>query len=968
MVNRHVSTMRAALLASSVLCGALAATPVFAAEGDETAEVEELVVTGSRIARPNLTETTPVQVVGSQDMTNQGFENVTDILTQLPQFAASFGASRTQSTFSGAIASGLNTTNLRNLGPQRSLTLINGRRFPSGVIFNEAVDFNMIPSANIERIEVITGGASAIYGADAVAGVINVITDNDFEGLEIGASYSAAIENWDNINPSAYLKFGGKIGDRGQITATLQYDYQGLVSCADRYLCAEDFAWLDPKAPWTRGPAARSGVPANGRFFVDGGAALGYTFRNGQLATFDTALDGYNRNADRTLAIPTERILFASQASYELNDLAELFVELNYGSTETNAPFEGHPFQSNNDRVSGLLEPSIPASNPFIPASLRALMGGDQELTWYQRFNGLESRGANNTRQTTRVALGVRGDFDKLFGMVGDNWNYEASYVYGVTSIDSLTNGLVSRQALYDGLRVEADPQRPGQYRCTSAVARAQGCVPINPFDGYDAGEQAALLRAAGARGESEHETGQAFLSGSLFELPAGPLQVALGFESRRTTAYLDFDSDINLGITTGNQIFDNKAQTKLTNEVFGEVVVPLLRDLPLVDFLAVEGAYRSSDSSLYGAYDTYGYGMNWTAIPGVRFRANKSRAIREPSLGESTGGGQTAGVVADPCVDDGRRTANATRAANCLADGVPLGYRPALSIEQGVQGVQLGNPNLRPEVADTVTFGVVVQAAQFDWAPSWLQEFTLTVDRFTIAVEDLINPPGRQVVANLCYDTAGPGRADYCSALTRGAHPLLGGGNYALLTVNEQVVNGASLEVKGVDIQATYAWDTAEKPLFGFEGIGRFSINTAWTFYDEALSQPYASAPKRDVLGFAGGSTSEAGFLKKQGNTAITWTLDGWSATYTNRFIGETKNSPFAATPITIDAHAYHSVHLQYAFENDLMVYGGVNNLMDTQPPFFPTGTAGTQALDTVPAYYDVIGRQAYVGFKARF
>lgn len=967
MAYRTDSKLRMALMASSMICGALLAAPALAQDGAETTDVEELVVTGSRISRPNLTETTPVQVVGAQDLTNQGFENVTDVLTQMPQFAASFGASRTQSTFSGAAASGLNTTNLRNLGAQRSLTLINGRRFPSGTILNEAVDFNMIPSANIARIEVVTGGASAIYGADAVAGVINIITDDRFEGLEIGASYGAATENWDNINPSAYLKFGTNIGDRGYLTATFQYDYQGLVSCADRYLCAEDFAWLNPPNPWVRGPDARSGVALAGRFFVDGGPTSGYTFRNGQLVPFSVAQDGYNRNADRTLAIPTERMLFASQASYQLTDFAELFMEFNYGSTETNAPFEGHPFQSSSDRISGLIEPTIPANNPFIPASLRAVMGADPELTWSQRFNGLSVRGANNVRTTSRFVVGVRGDFDKLLGVVGSDWNYEASYLTGVTSIDSLTQGLVSRQALYDGLRVEADPARPGQYRCTSAVARAQGCVAVNPFNGYDAAEQAWLVRAAGARGESEHETGQILLSGTLFELPAGPLQIAVGLEGRRTTAYLDFDSDINLGITTGNQLFDYTTQTKQTNDIFGEAVVPLLRGLPLVEYLNVEGAYRSSNASLYGSYETYRYGMNWSPTAGLRFRVNQNRAIREPSLGESSGGGQTFSVVADPCVDDGRRTANAIRNANCAADGVPLGYRPVLAIEQGVAGFQLGNPNLRPETADTLTYGVVLQASQFDWAPTWLEDLTVTVDRFEISVADLINPPGRQNIVNLCYDTAGPARQDYCRALTRGAHPQATG-THVLLTVNDSVVNGASLEVSGVDLQASYAWDTGEKPLFGFEGIGRFSLSTSWVFYDKAESQAYASAPKRDVLGYAGGSTSEAGFLEKQGNTTVNWTLDGWSVTYVNRFIGETKSSPFAAYPVTIDAHTYHSAHLQYVFNNDLTVYGGVNNLLDTQPPFFPSGTSGTQALDTIPAYYDVIGRQLYVGFKARF
>lgn len=967
MHSRRSNALRPKLLASSILgsvvLSAALAAPACAQDAEEQpTQIDEVVVTGSRIPRPNLTETTPVQVVGQEDLTNQGFENVTDLLTQLPQFAAAFGTSRTQSTFSGAAASGLNLTNLRNLGPQRSLTLVNGRRFPGGSILSEAVDFNSIPSANIERVEVITGGASAIYGADAIAGVINIILDDDFEGLEIGASYGAALSHMDNINPSAFIRFGSGLGDRGHATATLQYDYQGLVNCADRYLCAEDFVWFPPSDP-IRGPAARSTVPLAGRFFVDGGPASGYTFRNGQMVTFDTVLDGYNRNADRTLAIPTKRLQFAGSANYQLTDNARAFLELNYSSNETKAPFEGHPFQSNAQPVSGVLEASIPANNPFIPASLRAVLNGDQQITWWQRFNGLGKRGATNLRQTSRLVLGVEGDLPSPG--FGRDWAYEASYTLGRTTLDSRTEGLVSLQALYDSLRVEADPARPGQYRCVSAVARAQGCVPVNPFDGYNEAESASLTRSAGARGQSDLEVAQAFLNGTVADLWAGPLQVAVGVESRRTTAFLDQDSDINLGVTTGNQIFDNPSRTSRTNEVYGEFVLPLLADLPGAESLNLEGAYRVSDSSRYDTYETWKIGGDWTPLAGLRFRAARNRAVREPNLGEASGGGQTFGVVADPCVDDGRRTANATRAANCAADGVPVGYRPALAVEQGVGGFALGNPNLVPEEAETLSYGMVFQASAFEGLANWLQPLTVTLDRFEVSIDGLINAPGRQNLVNLCYDTPGAARAAYCSSITRGANPLVPGGNYVLLAVNDQLVNAGALDIAGIDLQVEYRLET--DAMFGRD-FGAFAVKSTFTRYDKAESQLFAGAATVDLLGFAGGSTSDAGYLKLQGNTSVTWTLGPWQATYVNRYIGEAKDSPFSATPVTIGDRFYHSLQAQYAVGEGSVVYVGVNNLMDTDPPFFPSGRAGTQALDTIPAYYDVIGRQLFAGFRARF
>lgn len=333
---------------------------------------------------------------------------------------------------------------------------------------------------------------------------------------------------------------------------------------------------------------------------------------------------------------------------------------------------------------------------------------------------------------------------------------------------------------------------------------------------------------------------------------------------------------------------------------------------------------------------------------------------MREPNLGETTGGGQTFGVIADPCVDDGRRTANPTRIANCAADGVPNGYRPPLQIEQGVGGFALGNPALRPEEAETLTYGMVLQMSQMDASPEWLRPLTLSLDRFEVSIDGLINTPGRQNLVNLCYDTAGSARDAYCAVLTRGQQPLIPGANYVLLAVDDQVVNGASVEIAGYDVQAGYGWDLG--------GWGSLNLESTYTFYDKAESRAFAGAPTVDLLGFAGGSTSDAGYLEVQGNTTLAWSRGGLGVTYVNRHIGEAKDSPFSAAPVTIDERFYHSLQVSYALGERGNVYLGVNNLTDEEPPFFPSQTSGTQALDTIPAYYDVIGRQTYVGFKARF
>lgn len=956
-----------------MLMGAMAAALAAAPAMAQDTEVGELVVTGSRIVRPNLESPTPVQVVGQERMEQQGFENISDALVTLPQFAPSFGASRTQSTFSGTTSSGLNTVNLRNLGQQRSLVLINGRRAPSGSVYDNAVDLNTIPSANISRIDIMTGGASAVYGADAVSGVVNIITDKEFEGFEAGFSYGAALEHHDNINPTAFARFGANF-DRGHAGVTVQYDYQGLVKCSDRYLCAEDFAWFYPDDP-IRGPAARSGVPLTGRYFIVGAPAASYTLIGQDAVAFNTAAHGYNRNARRTLAIPTERIMVAADADFELTQGVNAFVEFNYGSSETNAPFEAHPFQSSADFVFNNedFEASIPANNPFIPASLRSLLNasGDptQDISWWDRFEDLQERGSSNLRQTTRVAAGLEGDFDSLFG-VGSDWRYEASYVWGRTTLDGMSRGLISREGLYAGLRVEADPDNPGQYRCTDPLQRAQGCVPINPFDGFNAEEQAYLVRNGGVRSQSQIENALAYLSGSLFELPAGPVQATLGVESRRITAYEDYSTEINLGSTTGNQISDSEETTFTTDEIFTEVVVPVLSDMPFAKELTLEGAFRWSDANFGGKYETWKYGLQWAPVEGLRFRAMQNRAVRAPVLGEVTGVGETFGQISDPCTNWAANS-DANIRTNCAAEGIPGNYDPPLVVLQNVGGFVGGNPDLVPEVADTLTYGFVLQAGQFDFVPEVFSDLTISVDRFEIELEGLISTIGRQNLAELCYSQPTGQRETFCAQVTRGSDPAVPGAGYVLTDVNDQLQNIASLEVHGVDLEIN--WGVEFGQLFsGADNWGRLNLNSVWTFYDKATQVPIPGSDPIDLLGAAGGSTSDQGWLEKQGNTTLTWTLGRFRTAWTARFIGEADSAPadlFGEDSITkIDSHWYHDVNLRVGITDQLEAYGGINNLFDQDPPFFPFSQAGTQALDTVPAYYDVFGRSAYVGVKVRF
>ncbi|MDP3084477.1 MAG: TonB-dependent receptor [Rubrivivax sp.] len=938
---------------------ALGALPVFAQSGST------VQITGSRIFRADLIGSTPVVSIGLETMGNMGMENFADMATQLPQFAPAFAASRTQSTFSGVASSGLNLVNLRNLGSGRSLVLINGRRAAGGTSTSTAVDFNNIPVANIETIEIITGGASAVYGSDAVAGVVNIITKKNFEGVEVGLGYGETNQG-DNKNPTAHIMVGGKFGDRGRGLLTMQFDKQGQVSCKDRYVCAEDFFWGSP-ATQLRGPNAYSGVGLGGRFFVGGANYTrrngSFTDANGALIPFAVAIDGYNRNADRDIAIPTKRVVAAAEAEWAITKGIKAFGEFNYGETSIDSKFEGHPFQSQAaGSLYGTLQATIPMSNPYIPAALRTAINTHNalpanaaaqitEITWWQRFNDAGgARGAQSDRRMMRAVAGVKGELPSLGG-VGRDWRWELSHVVGRTTVNLNTEGLVNTANLYNGLRVEADPANAGQFRCVDAAARSQGCVPINPFADYNAAMQKALRIGSMAIGTSSMNDTIATLAGTLADLPAGSLRTVIGAEQRTFSGYLDRDVVVNNALATGNQISDTDFAKATTKEVFAEVLVPLLADKPGARALNFEGAVRRS-STEKSSYNTWSFGGDWEPIKDLRIRAKQAKSVRAPLPGELSGIGLTAGVINDPCTA-ARRNASTIRAANCLADGVPANYAPPVVVEQSVSGQSGGNANLNPEEGTTLTYGLV-------WTPSAVKGFSLTVDRFQIDIEGIITTVGRQIAVDKCYDTA---ERLFCGSKTRGTNPVLPGATWVLKTVDEQLQNVATMNIAGVDVDAKYGFKLPQ-------GYGQMDLGAMFTVYDKATLLPIAGSAPINLLGQAGGSTSDQGYVKFTANANIGWRWNKFKTNWNMRHIGAADmavNSTQNGFP-KVGAHTYHNIRVGYEVRKDSEIFAGITNLLDKKPPIFASGTSGTQALDTVPGYYDPFGRSWFVGARMKF
>jgi len=383
-------------------------------------------------------------------------------------------------------------------------------------------------------------------------------------------------------------------------------------------------------------------------------------------------------------------------------------------------------------------------------------------------------------------------------------------------------------------------------------------------------------------------------------------VRAAVGAERRTFSGFLDRDVVVNNALATGNQFSDTDFAKTKASEIFAEVSVPVLADMAFARALNLEGAVRRSDTG-GSSYNTWNFGGDWKPIAGLRFRAKQARAVRAPLPGELSGIGQTFGVVRDPCTAT-RRTANATRAANCAADGVPTNYTPPQTVEQGVAGLSGSNSKLAPEKGDTLTYGLV-------WTPGQVKGLSVALDRFQIDIEKIITSTSRQIAVNTCYDTAS---RLLCNVVTRGTNVQVPGANYVLTGVNEQLENVAQLNVAGFDLDVRYSTPLSQ-------GYGNLNLGLLGTFYDKA-NFTTVGLPL-NLLGQAGGSTSDQGWVKFTANANIGWRLGSFSANWNMRHVGASDMAAQGVDPATgktnttttagypkLAAATYHNLRVVYS------------------------------------------------------
>jgi outer membrane receptor protein involved in Fe transport len=1028
--------LRTALLASAALASVAGApTIVQAQDGGAAVDVGEIVVTGSRIRRADLTSVQPLQIISTERMEERGFTNVADALNDLPSIGVPVSPVGDQ----GSFGVGRNFINIFNLGTQRTLTLVNGRRFVGGnpaSIFTGAapggqVDLNVIPTGLIDRIETIQAGGSAIYGSDAIAGVVNIVTKTEYEGVEVDGRYSWADGGYDDWR--ARITAGKSfLDDRLNVSGSYEYNETGQLGFVDRTRTAEQltFAANPLNTSGTDGiPGAiiifnrripeitTGGIPyrANsistgqiitiasgaGRTpaqFGPGGVLLPYNPGQFFSASVASGGDGLNLAELSSLISPVKRHVATAFVKYDLFENIRLNGEFFYSEFKAVEPFN-QPIYNSGLFGGNSANLRFSTANPFLPAATRAaLLDPANALTadpanpgdaffWLARAS--VDIGNNQTRadgDTFRGLMSVDGDFNFL----GRDFYWNAAYAQGISQGTFESPNIVQARFLE---AIDVNRSASGTPQCASAVARANGCAPLNMFG--DGAPSQAALDYIGVQFVSEYKSIQtlyeANFGGSLFDVPAGQFSFNVGVEARYEKS--DFNpndpQERGVGRSAAITALTGKFNTK---EFYGEALLPIFGGdftFPLLHRLEVEGAYRKVDHSQAGKDDSWSFGGRWHPVRDLMIRAQKAQSFRSPAITELFLPTATSFITAnDPCdfrnINSG--PSPATRRANCEAAfqalGLPANFSLTSQVQVAtVQGTSSGNPTLGNEIADQWSIGFVYQ-------PSFIPGLAITFDWVDVDISGAISNFTLTSILQVCYDSP-DSPPDACGRFERGNSATAANRQGQILT------NG----------DATGAGAVSPGPRQGYINAGytNFEGFTAGINYDSELADvldgvfanwlngnPGRIAFDFDVFHVEKQQTSVTGLgfdLNRDqgeiGNAKWRWKLDtGYSRgplsiVWTTNWIDESRfNNDFTfetRTPLKVDDYFLHDLSVTLKLDELADNYGMglidnaqlrfvVRNVFDKNPPLGATNSANAYGT------YDFVGRYMQVGLTARF
>lgn len=948
-----------------------------AAAADADATMATVIVTGSRIASRSGDTVAPVDVIDSQDIVLTGTANLELLLNASPQFTAS-------NTANSRLGPGVATADLRGLGDTRTLVLVDGRRFiPYDQNF--ITDINTIPSQLVQRVEIVTGGSSAVYGSDAIAGVVNFITRKDVEGLEASGQYRIYGEG-DGQTIDLTLSGGGSFANgRGRAVTSINYLDREPVSQADRdYLSLYLNEGRDAQGRPILVPSGSSNIP-NGRFSgIPTGAALNSPANAGlRTALINAGLGGmsslgftfddagqiarpYDRNSDFLDTSPNslaqkaqERWAVFSNVEYEVTESLTGFLQFAYSDNFT---------LSTQDSTGLTGQFQIEIDNPYLSAPIQEVLrqidlaGGTPDglvtLSVARRLVEVGNRNIEFKRNAFQVVLG--GDAD--LGSVSDNWftDLDLNFYYSFAKTEG-------RNRNENGVLISAFQR---------GVLSGPGGAPplLNIFGQNISAEGADTLRVNPTNSATARQkVASASISGTVTQLPAGPVQGVIGTEWRQSEAIATPDDILRSGDVSGIGRIPPTEGTIEASEVFGELRVPLLSDIVLADSLAVNGAFRYSsyDIEAVGGVWTYSGGAEWKPIDDILLRGQFQRATRAPNPGELFGGQTTSNPAAvDPCASPASASDPTIRAL-CVATGVPDGLvgTPGVQPNARVDSVSGGNPDLQAETSDTITVGVVV-------SPRAIPGLRLSADYFSIELEDAISPlaGGTASILNLCYNVIQSSASAVCQAINR--NPVDGAivRPFRVEAVNQNI---GQLETSGIDFGLDYS---RELGTIGFVPAGTLGLSAHGTWYDTVSITPLQDLPDQ-VNQCAGAFGSICGEPRPEFRTTsrATYTTGPMTVSVRHRYIGEVTldqivlpreaglPGPTEADFVlgVLDAEHYFDLTASYDFGDRATLTAGVKNLLDRDPP---TAARDVSEFNTFPSTYDPLGREFFVSVTARF
>ena len=958
MNKTFIKTLMGSTIIAGSITGAASIAPAASAQASD-----EVIVTGSRIARKELVSTSPVNVISTEDIQISGINTVATLLNELPQ-AGVPGSTDTSTNFSTS-GTGLNTIDLRNLGTQRTLVLVNGRRHIGGASGSPTVDVSMIPASLVERVEVVTGGASAVYGSEAVAGVINFIYKDDIEGIEVdvrkGDTQEGGAGDFD-ISLTAGSNFAN---DRGNAVIYMGYSDREVLKATDRALSRSD--------------ATNSTFGPKGNFLLPGVPGVEATDTTAEIAAipaqvttlnestglwdkpFVASEDGFDRNARRLIRVPSKRTQFNANFTYDINENIEFFSETGYSQLTSESSLEPSivgEFIS----VGSVANIRMPLSNPFVPTELRdAALARDPdatEISMFRRFTEIGNRSSDVQRQAFRTAAGFKG-------AMSSNFDYEVYAQYGLTTQDQTNGGVFNALNVLQALDTEADPNNVGGFRCADQIARDLGCVPVNFFgENSVSGEALDWVQVdSQLTSRSDQIAAGAFITGDLFELPAGAVSTAFGVDYRKDESKFNSDSLAASGLTSGNTIPNTQGEIEVM-EVFGEAIIPLITDKPFIQELTLELAGRYADYTTRGgnalgqssyAADSYKIAGSWRPVDDLKIRGGYNTAVRAPNINELFDpGSETFRSFNDPCAlggvggpsanteADDYTVQSATVQANCATIPGTATLDPASFNIQSAGGLAAGNPDLNPETGKTTTIGFV-------YSPSQVPGLNFTVDYFDIQIDDAINSFTAQTTADQCVRQPSFPNNPFCALIER--NPTTGLVN----RINALAINVATFEAAGVDFAADYKFDYKD-------------IGFGWSLNGTV-------ATKNDFVPFEGGETvdslGEIGVPELKVNSTLIADWNDFRFGWSLRYLDEVNIENDRLNLGTVDQYFYNDVYGSYDFGDagQYTLYGGVDNLFDELPPELGQGVPGdVTGTNTAADVYDVYGRAFFVGARAKF